>query len=393
MGSHSSCQRISEPVYSHRRHDRHLYRDTRHQYCGQRGWSSQRLRAPVPKHLSFRTAALISCILGIVIRPWELISDPTGYIYRWLIAYSSILGAVGGILIADYHLLRKRQLNLPDLYRRQGRYWYFGGFNLCAIIALVVGIAPSVPGLLSGSCNDLRCRSGLDRDLSVRMVCKLWNSHDPLLDSYADREGRSAIYVMKRTGKQPSNLLVLISWLLFCALVGNGCSHKKMADVIPSEPTFLQQVQAVKDGLSTEIRSSERVSDREFQSLQGFRQLEVLSLPNAPLTDEVVTTLRGLTGLRQLRLESRTARRPSRKSDRGTYQTLDDQPSRFGDFFVGNRSLDSLARIEPVADRKFEPRRSGARFHRQNASVALFASDPGADYGSRTQAALLDEKA
>ncbi len=102
-----------------------------------------------PKLLSFRKAAIISCILGILIQPWNLVSDPSGYIFHWLIAYSAILGAVGGVLIADYFILRRTNIDLADLYRREGRYWYVGGFNVCAMISLVVGIAPTLPGLVS----------------------------------------------------------------------------------------------------------------------------------------------------------------------------------------------------------------------------------------------------
>jgi cytosine/uracil/thiamine/allantoin permease len=48
-------------------------------------------------------------------RPWKLVEDPTGYIFRWLVAYSALLGAVGGILVADYFVIRRTQLqeNLP----------------------------------------------------------------------------------------------------------------------------------------------------------------------------------------------------------------------------------------------------------------------------------------
>ena len=56
-----------------------------------------------PRRISFRTGGLITGVLGILIQPWKLIADPTGYIFRWLVAYSSLLGAVGGILIADYY--------------------------------------------------------------------------------------------------------------------------------------------------------------------------------------------------------------------------------------------------------------------------------------------------
>jgi NCS1 family nucleobase:cation symporter-1 len=82
-------------------------------------------------------------------QPWRLMADPTGYIFTWLIAYSSLLGAVGGVLIADYFWIRKRQLDLAGLYRKDGPYWYRRGFNPLAIIAMLAGIAPCVPGFLA----------------------------------------------------------------------------------------------------------------------------------------------------------------------------------------------------------------------------------------------------
>jgi len=101
-----------------------------------------------PRRISFRTGGLITGILGILIQPWKLIADPSGYIFTWLIAYSSLLGAIGGILIADYFLLRRTRLDLPGLYRKDGPYWYAAGFNPAALVALILGIAPSVPGFL-----------------------------------------------------------------------------------------------------------------------------------------------------------------------------------------------------------------------------------------------------
>jgi NCS1 family nucleobase:cation symporter-1 len=101
-----------------------------------------------PRRISFRAGGLITGVLGILIQPWKLIADPSGYIFRWLVAYSSLLGAVGGILIADYFFLRKTRLDLAGLYRKDGPYWYASGFNPAALIALVLGIAPCVPGFL-----------------------------------------------------------------------------------------------------------------------------------------------------------------------------------------------------------------------------------------------------
>ncbi len=101
-----------------------------------------------PRLISFRMGGLITAVIAVLIMPWKLASDPSGYIYVWLIGYSSLLGAIGGILIADYFIVRKTQLDLPGLYRKDGPYWYLGGFNVIAIVALICGIAPCAPGFI-----------------------------------------------------------------------------------------------------------------------------------------------------------------------------------------------------------------------------------------------------
>lgn len=101
-----------------------------------------------PRRISFRTGGLFTGVVGILIQPWRLVSDPSGYIFRWLVAYSSLLGAVGGILIADYFLIRRTRLDLASLYRREGPYWYARGVNPAALIALALGVAPCIPGFL-----------------------------------------------------------------------------------------------------------------------------------------------------------------------------------------------------------------------------------------------------
>lgn len=101
-----------------------------------------------PRKISFRTGGYITGIIGVLIFPWKLIADPNGYIFTWLIAYSSLLGPVGGIMIADYYFIRKKELNLNQLYIANGSYSYKKGFNDKAIWALLAGILPNVPGFL-----------------------------------------------------------------------------------------------------------------------------------------------------------------------------------------------------------------------------------------------------
>lgn len=101
-----------------------------------------------PQRISFRTGGFITGVIGILIQPWRLVSDPSGYIFTWLVGYSALLGAIGGILIVDYYLVRKTKLELVELFTRNGAYWYRGGFNPAAIVALLVGVLPNLPGFL-----------------------------------------------------------------------------------------------------------------------------------------------------------------------------------------------------------------------------------------------------
>ena len=102
-----------------------------------------------PRLISFRTGGLITALVGVVMMPWKLLASSQGYIFTWLVGYSALLGPIGGILIADYFVVRRRVLVVNDLYRRDGAYEYAGGFNPAALIALVIGVAPNVPGFLA----------------------------------------------------------------------------------------------------------------------------------------------------------------------------------------------------------------------------------------------------
>lgn len=109
-----------------------------------------------PRLVSFRVGGFITGVIGILMRPWKLVEDPSGYIFRWLVAYSALLGAVGGILVADYFVIRRTRLDLAGLYKKDGPYWYSGGFNVNALIALILGIAPCVPGFLAAVSDRLK---------------------------------------------------------------------------------------------------------------------------------------------------------------------------------------------------------------------------------------------
>jgi nucleobase:cation symporter-1, NCS1 family len=101
-----------------------------------------------PRRVSYVAGGLITAVIGILMLPWKLYADAAAYIFTWLIGYSSLMGAIGGILIADYWVLRRCELSPDDLFRINGRYTYTRGVNYRAMTALVLAIAPVVPGFI-----------------------------------------------------------------------------------------------------------------------------------------------------------------------------------------------------------------------------------------------------
>lgn len=102
-----------------------------------------------PSKINFKRGGYITGVIGIVVMPWKLLADPSGYIFTWLIGYSALLGPIVAILLTDYFVLRRCELHTEDLYRHSGRYSYRSGINPRAVIALLLGVIPNVPGFLA----------------------------------------------------------------------------------------------------------------------------------------------------------------------------------------------------------------------------------------------------
>ncbi len=120
-----------------------------------------------PKKISFKMGGYITGIIGILIFPWKLIADPNGYIFLWLIAYSALLGAIAGIMICDYYIIRKRTLNPVDLFLEDSAT---PSWNHKAWISFSLSLIPVIPGFL--------IQTGL---LNVNTIGAFWND----LYSYA----------------------------------------------------------------------------------------------------------------------------------------------------------------------------------------------------------------
>ena len=104
-----------------------------------------------PKRISYRTGGYITVAIAILMMPWKILESTQGYIFTWLIGYSALLGPIAGILMVDYCLIRRTQLDVPELYREGGKYSYSGGWNWVAVAAFACGVAPNIPGFLNAA--------------------------------------------------------------------------------------------------------------------------------------------------------------------------------------------------------------------------------------------------
>ncbi len=105
-----------------------------------------------PRVIGFSRGGLLTGVLGILVMPWKLLADPSGYIFNWLLGYSGGLGSIAGVLIADYWILRKSYLVVEDLYSEEGIYerWRMSG-----IVATLLGCAAAWIGLIVPSLRPL----------------------------------------------------------------------------------------------------------------------------------------------------------------------------------------------------------------------------------------------
>lgn len=102
-----------------------------------------------PRLVSFKTGGLITGVIAILMQPWNLMASSNLYIFVWLGITGAFLGSVGGILVTEYWVNRKRYLHVEELYLDGGRYTYWRGFNWRAMTAMVAALVLSIGGAYS----------------------------------------------------------------------------------------------------------------------------------------------------------------------------------------------------------------------------------------------------
>ena len=94
--------------------------------------------------MTWPQGVLLSGVLGVLSCPWLLMSNFNAFL-GFILNYSALFGPMLGVMLADYYVIRKRRLEVAELYDTSANspFWYQGGFNLAGYVAVLV------PGLIT----------------------------------------------------------------------------------------------------------------------------------------------------------------------------------------------------------------------------------------------------
>lgn len=89
-----------------------------------------------PKAINFKKGGYIAAAIALVLypfAPWE------GGAAHFVNAIGSVMGPLLGIILVDYYLVAKGNIDVQALYEEDGQYRYEGGWNINALVATCLG--------------------------------------------------------------------------------------------------------------------------------------------------------------------------------------------------------------------------------------------------------------
>ncbi|KAK6397841.1 hypothetical protein LTR65_005089 [Meristemomyces frigidus] len=103
-----------------------------------------------PKYINIRRGQLLAAIIGSwAFVPWKILASAAKFL-SFLGGYTIFLGPMTSILMTDYYIVRRGRVSVPDMYNFHGMYRYSAKYatNWRAVVALIIGFGPPLPGFI-----------------------------------------------------------------------------------------------------------------------------------------------------------------------------------------------------------------------------------------------------
>ncbi|GAA5832194.1 hypothetical protein JCM11251_004274 [Rhodosporidiobolus azoricus] len=100
----------------------------------------------IPRYFTILRATIAAGILTLAINPWQIVNGSSSF-YNFIGAYPCFLAPIAMIMLVDFFVIRRGNVDVRDLYNPDGPYKYFYGVNLRGYAAWIIALAPNLPGL------------------------------------------------------------------------------------------------------------------------------------------------------------------------------------------------------------------------------------------------------
>ena len=104
------------------------------------------LAALFPRYVNLRRGQLACAVFAWALAPWRVLASAPAFL-GFLSAYSVFFGPLAAIMLADFWIVHARRYDVRALFAPEGRYRYARGANWRAVVAFIVGLTPTLPGL------------------------------------------------------------------------------------------------------------------------------------------------------------------------------------------------------------------------------------------------------
>jgi NCS1 family nucleobase:cation symporter-1 len=114
-----------------------------------------------PRYINIRRGVIIATVTaGWIMVPWKIVHSASTLL-TFMAGLSVFLAPIAALLASDYWIVKRRNFDVPSLYRRYGRYRYDHGINWRAAVAFLVSVVPNLPGLANAVNPDVKLGGGI----------------------------------------------------------------------------------------------------------------------------------------------------------------------------------------------------------------------------------------